>query len=150
MSAEKLTAKLSDGTEWRVDILGGQPNGDMQVMLKPLKPSPPKEVYIRVYSDNSVSATYRTAEEAVVSTRGFSGPSNIHRYILAEEPKPEPKKPREYRLHFYCDGALAKVTPHGSKAALYVNSSIEREREYPTECVDVREVVPDNFNKENV
>jgi hypothetical protein len=83
----KLTAKLSDGTEWEVDILVHQRDGTKNAVLQPLKPSPPKEVWIVQYSDGSISASYRSAEEAEKYTVGFSGTSKPHRYVLAEEPK---------------------------------------------------------------
>lgn len=37
---EKLTAKLSDGSVWEVDIQGGDPKGYMNVNLHPIKREP--------------------------------------------------------------------------------------------------------------
>lgn len=86
--SEKLTAKLSDGTEWEVvEKWTADGPGCVRCSLKPLKPSPPKEVFLCVYSDGSVSATYLTAEDASKYALGLSAPYPVHRYTLAPEPE---------------------------------------------------------------
>ena len=94
--AKKLTAKLSDGTEWEAEEFARDVTGTVHVKLTPLKPEPPKEIFVRTYGDGTISASYRSKDEAIKYTGAQSGPSsNIHRYTLAPEPEPE-KKPREW------------------------------------------------------
>ena len=90
--SEKLTARLSDGTEWEVvercntpfDVKTNQIlDGYDRVLLKPLKPSPPKEVFVNVNSDGRVDLAYAPDE---VLPRFSAG--TFHRYILAPEPEP--------------------------------------------------------------
>jgi hypothetical protein len=100
---EKLTAKLSDGTEWEVvrlehrtyDVHTNQMiDGWKMALLKPLKPSPPKEVWV----------SYGVGEVWNVETHDFSkeGGYPAHRYVLAEEPKEKPQ-PREWWEVRYLD-----------------------------------------------
>lgn len=149
MTTEKLTARLSDGTEWEVisragptcGMRSGVPYRDetIRVELRPLKPSPPKEVYLRVYSDESVSATYLTVNEAIACTRGYSGPSNIHRYILAPEPEPVPKPAQEWWVvkSFQTGKVIESFDSRDTANIFSLNCS------RPVEVVHVREVVSD-------
>lgn len=88
MTTEKLTARLSDGTEWEVlstagptcGMRSGVPYRDetIRVELKPKKPSPPKEVWVSCDKDGDVWN---------VEKHNFSngGGYPCHRYILAPE-----------------------------------------------------------------
>jgi len=162
MTSEKLTAKLSDGTEhefeWQEDDYYLKKYGARAAHLKPLKqeppkelwinicgeaigygwrtkeeaetvaqpdcktvrytlpsepeqkkPSPPKEVFLCVYSDGSVSATYLTAEDASKYALGLSAPYPVHRYTLAPEPESEsaPKC-------IFCDKPMELISQVGS------------------------------------
>jgi len=171
VSEIKLTAKLSDGTEWEFTTPPQETfdKSGWVAWLKPLKPSPPKEVFLRVYSDNSISATYRTAKEAVECAPGYLGPSNIHRYTLATEETAREKNIRLGKEMFNADNAMLKElkkparewwdvrnkkdgsicsTFHTEDAAsFYVRKHFLGEA---YEVVHVREVVADIFNKENV
>lgn len=163
----KLTAKLSDGQEVELVPEAYCDKGQMY-LLRPLnyKPSPPKEVYLRVYSDNSISASYTSVREAVEYTRGFSGPSNIHRYILAPESGKEPEcmtcgKEMERiggsNRNYFCRYCVAPK-PAREWWVVYVNMLgrlvvfDSKEKAYETyplhKVVHVREVVSNN--KENV
>ena len=116
----KLTAKLSDGREFEVLCqsltVGG---GAQHLTVIPLKPEPPEEIFVRLYSDGSISASYRTMTEAIAYTRGYSGPSNIYRYTLAPEPEPEQKKPREWWVVTRSDGDVAWVFKTKKEAEEY-------------------------------
>lgn len=160
--SEKLTAKLSDGTEhefeWQEDDYYLKKYGARAAHLKPLKqeppkelwinicgeaigygwrtkeeaetvaqpdcktvrytlpsepeqkkPSPPKEVFLCVYSDGSVSATYLTAEDASKYALGLSAPYPVHRYTLATEETAGEKNMRLAKEMFNADNAMLKA-----------------------------------------
>lgn len=111
MSSEKLTAKLSDGTEWEFTTPPQETfdKSGWVAWLKPLKPSPPKEVFLCVYSDGSVSATYLTAEDASKYALGLSAPYPVHRYTLATEETAGEKNMRLAKEMFNADNAMLKA-----------------------------------------
>lgn len=98
MTTEKLTARLSDGTEWEVlstagptcGMRSGVPYRDetIRVELKPKKPSPPKEVWINLYPDGQFAATHRSKYSAMTNCEN-TGAVTL-RYILAPEPESKP------------------------------------------------------------
>lgn len=124
----KLTAKLSDGREFEVLCqsltVGG---GAQHLTVIPLKPEPPEEIFVRLYSDGSISASYRTMTEAIAYTRGYSGPSNIYRYTLAPEPEPEQKKPREWWAVYDADLCASRMFKSEKAAKTYrLNDVVHR------------------------
>lgn len=141
MTSEKLTAKLSDGTEWKV--VSNEPTAkgseNRVVWLMPLKPSPPKEVFLCVYSDGSVSATYLTAEDASKYALGLSAPYPVHRYTLAPEPGLKESR-RVFHLHFRKNGQLLRaVEPIEKGMRVVVFEDKLFEHEYAHEVIRVRQ-----------
>lgn len=107
MTSEKLTAKLSDGTEWKV--VSNEPTAkgseNRVVWLMPLKPSPPKEVWIMTGPDGKKDV-YTYEHNAIFN----QGPrDSIARYILAPEPESEsaPKC-------IFCDKPMELISQVGS------------------------------------
>ncbi len=84
----KLTARLSDGTEFEVLTqsltVGG---GTHTLLVKPLKPSPPKELWVNVYTTNTRGTTVCAHTDKPVALASLNPPGETHRYVLAEEPK---------------------------------------------------------------
>ncbi len=90
----KLTARLSDGTEWEVenvlthiyDAITNEPlPGHRMASLKPIakKPSPPKEVWVAIEKSTGLCGAARPIDIG----GGISHDYNNFRYVLAEEPK---------------------------------------------------------------
>jgi hypothetical protein len=87
----KLTAKLSDGTEWevvntRIEVeypdTHKQLTNHRTVLLKPIKPSPPKEVWVNVYDGKHFGSAFSKKEVEDIGLRDL--PAAV-RYVLAEE-----------------------------------------------------------------
>lgn len=83
MTEQKLTARLSDGTEWEVvEKWTADGPGCVRCSLKPLKPSPPKapkEVWVSFFRDGTP-----------LNVESVYYGDSYRRYILA--PEHEPKK----------------------------------------------------------
>jgi hypothetical protein len=91
MTEKKLTAKLSDGTEWEVVERCDTPfdiktntilDGYDRMLLKPLKPSPPKEVFVTMHKETGSLVSVR---KAILNTDDLYKCYSFHRYVLAEE-----------------------------------------------------------------
>lgn len=131
----KLTARLSDGTEWEVDgKWAADGPGCVRCSLKPLKPSPPKEVYV----------SYGAGRVWNVEEYDFSneGGYPARRYVLAEEPKAKPQ-PREWWCVY--DHNLTMSAMFASKEAAFRHYNIAKiDRDFP---FLVREVLPHGQDK---
>lgn len=137
MNCDKLTAKLSDGTEW--ELVGEDKifpaTERLLVEMRRVKPSPPKEVYVQIYESNRVGAAYGEDELPLV---GSVMRPQLVRYILAPEPEPLPKPPAEYALNFTHDGALSSVLkflPNGDTAKVWIGGGLAHK------AIIVREVL---------
>lgn len=149
MSETKLTARLSDGTDWEVvercntpfDIKTNQIlDGYDRVLLKPLKPSPPEEVFFTVHEKTGEIFSWALDRG---TARGLSGGRDPIRYILAPEPEPDKKPAREWwiiRNRF--TGVTLKARDSEMGAVSFVESHTVLEAK-DFEVVHVREVVPE-------
>lgn len=86
----KLTAKLSDGREFEVvnDMPTAEGSENRVVWLKPLKPEPPKELWVNIYKASlkfHSFCAYPTLERA----RQYVDDNYAvtHHYVLADEEK---------------------------------------------------------------
>jgi hypothetical protein len=155
----KLTAKLSDGTEWEVyHKWTADGPGWVRCSLKPLKPSPPKEVWANVYPDLGYGYHYKTLKEA---EKNLEPSGSTHRYVLAEESKEEkpiynefnfrhswlnPKfvakpQPREWWDVRFMDGTAGTTWTTGVSAKDWAAKENERLGYQCYEVVHVREVL---------
>jgi hypothetical protein len=97
MTEKKLTARLSDGTEW--EVVGDKvyqskaARGEHVIWLKPLKLSPPpKEIWVPWYGSRGLGGSYASKDEAPPDTDCRS----THRYVLAEEAEGGDRQPSQY------------------------------------------------------
>jgi len=84
MTTEKLTARLSDGTEWEFTRNPEETfdKSSWVAWLRPLKPSPPKEVWVMTGPDGKKDL-YTYEHNALFN----QGPrDSIARYLLTPEP----------------------------------------------------------------
>lgn len=92
---EKLT-NLETGTEWKVfsgSFVGE--DGARVVTLVPLKPKPPKELWVSFNNSGRVQHLYRTKEESEKVI--CDGQNPVTRYVLAEDESEKPKRePKEF------------------------------------------------------
>lgn len=104
----KLIAKLSDGTEWEVvnNMPTAEGSENRVVWLKPLKPEPPKEVWANIYPDGD-RRFYEDRDSADILGNPERIGGKAHRYVLAPEPEPAQKKPREWWVVSRSDGDAA-------------------------------------------
>jgi hypothetical protein len=101
MTEKKLTARLSDGTEWKVvnNLPATEGSENRVVWLTPIKPSPPKELWVAVENATGLCGGTRLTEIG----KGLNPDYTNFRYVLAEEPKENPQ-PREWWEVRYRDG----------------------------------------------
>lgn len=141
MTEKKLTAKLSDGRE--LDVCSewhAKEDNYTMIVAKPKqeKPSPPKEVWVPLYSNGSLVGSYASKDEAPPNKDTRS----THRYILAEEPKVEEKQPREWwevRYKRPSDRVYCSVDTREQAEDIARKESDEAFRQF--EIVHVREVL---------
>jgi hypothetical protein len=142
----KLTARLSDGTEWEVVERCDTPfdiktntilDGYDRMLLKPLKPSPPKELWVAVENATGLFGGTRLTDIG----KNLNPDYTNFRYVLAEEPKAKPQ-PREW-WDVRCilnDKVLCSYDNYGEALGLLVRENgIAGRTEF--EIVHVREVL---------
>jgi len=169
----KLTAKLSDGTEWEVVSTAGPTCGmrsgipyrdeTIRVELKPIKPSPPREVWVAHHKQNGTLGGARIA-----NLDNINPAFENFRYVLAEEPESD-KDPagvhravctscgREFRylgvtpayVRYECGGCLGGkprewvlTMDYDQKCVIAVDRKEAGKIYNRTRCVHVREVLP--------
>lgn len=143
MTSEKLTAKLSDGTEWKV--VSNEPTAkgseNRVVWLMPLKPSPPKEVWVPYYEEtpkgeDPLGSAFLSREEAA------SVGARVLHYTLAPEPKcmncdKEMERIGESSKNYFCRHCVVPEDPKPARewwevryrdATTTVNSFPSKER----------------------
>jgi hypothetical protein len=154
MTERKLTAKLSDGTEWEVresEIILAEDGKPHRYLVPIAKSSPPKEVWAWIQSNGKVCG----ATEDRSAAESWTGHMReVARYVLAEDLKGgaplvdayrdlgrlSRNEPKVYHLHFRRNGKLLRVLGpiENGKAALLFEDQ-EHKDEYADEVVRVRQ-----------
>lgn len=112
MTASKLTAKLSDGTEWEVLSYRGQAFGKRDgisykdetigLELKPLKNGPPKEVFLELPGEKEFQHIRSYSFDSTTTGGKYT------RYVLAPEHDPEIKAAVKKAAHQFLDKKQAR------------------------------------------
>lgn len=136
----KLTAKLSDGTEWEVLSYRGQAFGKRDgisykdetigLELKPLKNGPPKEVFLELPGEKEFQHIRSYSFDSTTTGGKYT------RYVLADEKK----EPREWwEVICPCDPNIVNSFTSREKAESFMQYFGASSNTY--EIVHVREVV---------
>lgn len=130
----KLTAKLSDGTEYEVLCQSLTVGGGVQhLTVVPLKPEPPTEMWINIYPNVLCSVAYSGYKEAAENVNKNMGGRTIcyvRRTSVLDGKYPIPKldpeqKPREWwgvGRFFYGDCDRLNIFPNERDARNWLSS----------------------------